>query len=185
MAIPLAFLLVLTSLGQQPKPRLDLTSGLTFIVLQVDAQSTSTSQKMKSVFYVSTKYGFRFLLPESWKGYSIIIGKWEGGDGRTYHPGETIPPPVTGPLITIRHPLWKEDDPRQDIPIMIITKAQWRLMEGGKLIVSAAPFPPSELGRNMKYVFGLPPRFTIAAITGSEEVGELIQHHPSRPLHVN
>src|SRR5947209_7001483 len=85
MAILLAFLLVLTSLGPQPKPRLDLRSGLTFIVLQVDAQSTSTSQKMKSVFYVSTKYGFRFLLPDSWKGYSIIIGKWEGGEW-TYLP---------------------------------------------------------------------------------------------------
>ena len=185
MAIPVAFLMVLTSLGQQPKPRFDLPSALTPVVPQVDTQSTSTSQKMKSVFYLSKKYGLRFLLPESWKGYSIIIGKWEGGDGRTYQPGETIPPPVTGPLITIRHPLWRQADPRQDIPIMIITKAQRRLMEGGKLIVSAAPFRPSELGRNRKYVFGLLPRFTIAAITGSEEVGELMQHHPLRPLPVN
>jgi hypothetical protein len=144
--------------------------------------ATHASQKTKSAVYTNVKYGFRFVLPESWRGYSIVVSEWEGGDGRAYGPDDAVPPIVKGPLITVRHPLWTDEDPRQDIPIMIITKAQWRLIEEGKLSVSAAPFGPSELGRNMKYVFGLPPRFNYALITGWEEINEIIQHHPLRPL---
>ena len=93
-----------------------------------------------------------------------------------------MPPPVKGPLISIRHPLSTETDPRQDIPIMIFTKAQWHMVEDGKLIVSAAPIGPSELGRNLNYVFALPPRFNYALITGWQEIDEIIQRHPLRPL---
>ena len=89
---------------------------------------------------------------------------------------------MKGPLISIRHPLWTEADPRQDIPIMIFTKAQWRLIEEGKLIVSAAPIRPSEPGRNIKYVFALPPRFNYAFIAGWQEVDDIIQRHPLRTL---
>lgn len=106
MAIICAFLVVLSSLGQQP----------------VRPPSSHHSQKMKSVGYL--KYGFRFSLPESWRGYSIAVSDWGGGDGRSYGPGDPAPPIVNGPLISIRHPLWTEADPRQDIPIMIFTKAQ-------------------------------------------------------------
>jgi hypothetical protein len=61
-----------------------------------------------------------------------------------------MPPPEKGPFIIIRHPLWTESNPRQDIPIMIFTKAQWKLDEANKLIVSAVPIGPGELGRNSK-----------------------------------
>jgi hypothetical protein len=89
-----------------------------------------------------------------------------------------MPPPEKGPLILIGHPLSTKDNPRQHIPIMIFTKAQWQLVEEDKLIVSAAPVGPSELGRNSKYVFALPPRFDYADIDGRQEVGEILQHHP-------
>ena len=46
----------------------------------------------------------------------------------------------------------------QDIPILVFTSAQWRAIENGEFKVSA-PIGPSELGRNRKYVFALPPRF--------------------------
>jgi hypothetical protein len=157
------------------------TSTNLTVMLQNQAER-ATPDSHKSAVYTNKKYSFRFFLPESWRGYSIVAGEWEGGDGRSYEPGEAIPPPVKGPLISIRHPLWTESDPRQDIPVMIFTKAQWRLIEGGKLIVSAAPIGPGELGRNLKYVFALPPRFDIAPMTGSEEVGKMIQHHPLRPF---
>jgi hypothetical protein len=157
-------------------------TALTLSQQAVSPPATHASQTTKSVVYTNKKYGFRFFLPESWRGYSIVLSQWEGGDGRAYGPGDPVPPIVKGPLVTIRHPLWTEADPRQDIPIMIITRAQWRLMEDGKLIVSAAPFGPSELGRNMKYVFGLPPRFNYALISGWEEINEIIQRHPLRLL---
>src|SRR4029077_19143920 len=140
------------------------------------------SSKMKSVVYINKRYGFRFVLPESWKGYSINVSEWEGGNGRTFQPGEVMPPPVKGPLISIGHPLSTESNPRQNIPIMVFTKAQWQLAEEDKLIVSAAPVGPNELGRNAKYVFAMPPRFNYALLTGWEEVSEIVQHHPLRPF---
>jgi hypothetical protein len=133
---------------------------------------------MKSIVYENRKYGFRFSLPETWRGYSVSVSEWEGGDGRTYQRGEVMPPPKKGPLITIRHPLSTDSNPRQDIMIMVFTKAQWKLVEEDKIILSAAPVGPKELGRNAKFVFALPPRFNGAGIEGWQEVGEIIQNHP-------
>lgn len=75
----------------------------------------------------------------------------------------------------IRHPKWTADAPRQDIPIMVFTLDQWDQIINEKIAVSAAPLPPSELGRNSKYVFALPARYNFAFITGYEEVDQIIQ----------
>jgi hypothetical protein len=111
---------------------------------------------------------------------SISIGasEWQGGDGRTYRPDEEMPPLEKGPLIAIWDPRSTENNPRQNIPIMVFTTRQWHLVEEGKLIVSAAPVGPAELGRNARYVFALPLRFNYALIDGWEEVDEIIQSHP-------
>jgi hypothetical protein len=85
-----------------------------------------------------------------------------------------------GPILTIRHPLWTKDNPREDIPIMVFTLAQWDLVQKEQLIVSAAPFPPTELGRNNRYVFALPPRYDDDELTGYEEVESIMR---SSPLH--
>ncbi len=141
-------------------------------------RTTRSTKKTKSVVYTNKKYGFRFSLPKSWTGYSISIVEWEAGDGGTYQSHEDVPPPQKGPLISIGHPRSTEANPRQNISIMVFTKAQWQLVEEDKLIVSAAPIGPGELGRNAKYVFALPPRFNYALIEGWEEVNEIIQNHP-------
>jgi hypothetical protein len=153
------------------------------VMLQSQAErSTRNSHKTKPVVYTNKKYRFRLSLPESWRGYSIVVSEWEGGDGRTYQRGEVMPPPEKGPFISIVHPLSTEAEPRADIQIMIFTHAQWDLIEDGKLIVSAAPVGPSEMGRNAKYIFALPPRFNYALLPGWEEVDEIIQHHPLHPF---
>ena len=145
-------------------------------------RTTPSVPKMKPVVYLNKKYGFRFLLPMGWRGYSISVSEWEGGDGGTYQPGDIIPPSEKGPLISIGHPLSTESNPRQNIPIMVFTKAQWQLVEENKLILSAGPTGPSELGRNAKYVFALPPRYNYALPTGYEEVDEIVGHHALRPF---
>lgn len=47
--------------------------------------------------------------------------------------------------ILIRHPKWTVEDPRQDIPIMIFTIAQWNKLAKEEFAVSAAPIGPVEL----------------------------------------
>ncbi len=109
-------------------------------------------------------------------------GKWEGGDGGSYEYDKQPPPLAKGPIISIRHPLSTNENPRQDIPIMVFTMAQWRLVEEDKMILSAAPVGPGELGRDEKYVFALPARFNYADVDGREEVDDIISSHPLRPF---
>jgi hypothetical protein len=80
-----------------------------------------------------------------------------------------------GPLILIRHPLWTEKNPRQDIPVMVFTINQWTNMQNDAFHIGAAPINPSELGRNDNYVFALPARYNFAYQTGFEEVDQLIR----------
>ena len=125
--------------------------------------------------YVNTQYGFNFSLPESWKGYTIVSGKWEGLaiGGQN---GEVVV--ETGPLISIRHPQWTTQSPRQDIPIMIFTISQWNSLQQEKFHIGAAPIGPSELGRNSSYVFALPARYNYSFPVGYEDVEDILKGNP-------
>lgn len=151
----------------------DMPSAIECIIVKGAYQQTG------AITYKNTQYGFEFKLPSSWKGYSIITDKWEG----TPIGGET--PAETGPLISIRHPLWTQENPRQDIPIMVFTIAQWNALQSEKFHIGAAPIGPSELGRNSLYVFALPARYNYAFLTGFEAVEKIISGKPLRPIEVS
>lgn len=126
--------------------------------------------------YTNDQYGFRFSLPGTWEGYSIITDTWAGFPPGDEEAGET------GPLISIRHPLWTEDIPRQDIPIMIFNMEQWEALQAGVFHIGAAPVGPSELGRNDDYVFALPARYNFAFPPGYEEVDDILKGDPLEPV---
>jgi hypothetical protein len=139
------------------------------------AQKTSAEPAADGIEYSNTKYGFSFSLPEGWKGYTIVIDRWEGNDrekGAVDH----------GPVVRIRHPEWTKESPRQDIPIMVFTLAQWDSIEQGNFVFSAAPVRPLELGRNKKYVFALSPSFDNGDVAGGKEVNQILRHGPLHPL---
>jgi heme/copper-type cytochrome/quinol oxidase subunit 2 len=138
------------------------------------AQTQTEPIQSDTITYTNNQYGFNFVLPSSWKGYSIVSTNWQG------NMIDTLNQTIRGPEILIRHPLWSVLSPRQDIPIMIFTLDQWNLIQAEKLSVSAAPIPPSEFGRNANYVFALPARYNFAYPTGYEEVDQIIQ---GKPLH--
>jgi hypothetical protein len=147
------------------------------ILQPIVARQTTGSPPLatKGLVYINKQYGFRFFLPKSWKGYSIVVSDW---NGRIID--SNLEQSEKGPAISIRHPLWTKENPRQDIPIMVFTLAQWQLVEKEKMAVGAAPIGPSELGRNTKYVFALPARYNFAYLPGWEEVDEILQHKPLR-----
>ena len=125
----------------------------------------------RELIYTNRQYGFKLSLPEGWRGYSVLVQTWEGylfsdTGGKT---------DATGPLIIVRHPNWTAETPRQDIPIMVITPAQWRLIDGGKLAVSAAGVGPGLLGHNAKYYFAVPARYNYAFPSGWEEVVHILR----------
>jgi hypothetical protein len=114
--------------------------------------------------YVNRSYGFAVSLPSSWRGFSEELESW---DGQGLEDGED----EIGPQILVRHPLWTKANPRQDVPVMIFTIKQWEDMtENEAFHIGAAPMNPSELGRNSRFVFGLPARYNYAFSEGYEEV---------------
>ncbi len=136
-----------------------------------------TQTPVALVEYKNTEYGFVITLPSSWKGYSSISNTW-----KAYSPNKPQGsiPDETGPLLSVRHPLWSETTPRQDIPVMVFTLLQWNLITQDKIHVGAAPINPSELARNTKYVFALPARYNFAYPVGYEEVETILQTKPIR-----
>jgi len=126
--------------------------------------------------YKNSQYGFTFTLPDTWKGYTIVSEKWEG----LAIGSQEIT--ATGPVLSIRHPQWTKENPRQDIPIMIFTLAQWQDLQQEKFHIGAAPMGPSELGRSEKFVFALPARYNYAFPTGYEEVENILAAKPLKPI---
>lgn len=144
-----------------------------------EAQDHSASQKtvpQAGVQYVNKDYGFRFALPDSWKDYKVVADNWSGRDDSSNGATEK------GPIVVLRNPKWAKDHPTQDIPIMVFTMAQWKKIDNEEMSVSAAPVGPSELGRNSKFVFALPPRYDFGDGEAKEEVYAILNGHPLQPL---
>lgn len=134
----------------------------------VNTPSTTT------INYQNTQYNFNFTLPASWTGYSIVNTTWTGMKSGAQ--GETAA--ATGPIISIRNPLWTVAVPRQDIPIMVFTIKQWNSLQNDEFHIGAAPIGPSELDRNNTFVFALPARYNFAFPVGYEEVDTILQGKP-------
>ena len=137
-----------------------------------------TSIEAGTIEYRNADYGFVIDLPSSWQGYSIINGEWKG-----YHyiegKGDTVI--ARGLLLKVRHPEWTEQNPRQDIPIMVFTPEQWENPSspkdaGKSFVLGAAGVGPMGLGKNSKYVFALPARYNATYLPGWEEVDQIIRN---------
>lgn len=146
----------------------------------VSNAAKNTSSAVSGVVYKNTQYGFTFSLPDSWKGYKIISGQWQGTQNNQA---------VTGPEIIIRSPKWTDANKYQDIPIMVFTADQWSKVvkgpsegPGENLYIGAAPIGPTELGHNAKYTFALPARYDFSGDTGVEEVHDIISKNPLQPI---
>lgn len=142
-----------------------------------DGQVEAPEQRPDSgtIVYKNDEFGFSFSLPASWKGYQIITSQWEG---HALDSSGSAVPAAAGPMLSIRHPRWTAQNPRQDIPIMIFTPEQWTALQTDAFHIGAAPINPSELGRTSKYVFTLPARYNYAFPEGYEEVERILAGHP-------
>ena len=131
---------------------------------------------VKEIIYTNNEYGFKITLPSTWAGYGVLDGKREVRDVST---GAVV---SVAPTISIRHPLWTKQIPRQDIPVDIYTLSEWAGIKAEKYSVGAAPIPPSELARNAQYVFALPARYNFAYLEGYKEVEEILINKPVAAL---
>jgi hypothetical protein len=149
------------------------TAAQTIVETTADTVEPIAAPSLDGKFiYKNTQYGFSFSLPDSWEGYSIITGKWEG------NPVGSDTVTEQGPIISIRNPNWTQENPYQDIPIMVFTLSQWDLLQQEKFHIGAAPIGPTELGRNAEYVLALPARYNFSFPTGYEEVEKILEGNP-------
>jgi hypothetical protein len=129
--------------------------------------------------YHNQEYGLTFFLPASWQGYSVLARQWEG---TSYLPGkDTTAVTAHGPMIVLRHPQWRADDPYQDIFIMVFTLNQWNSDKQGRFCIGAGGFE-QELWHNQKYVFGMPSR-SADDLKGWREVLHIVdQNHAANKM---
>ena len=154
-----------------------LAVAVLLAVVGVQAQEATAKPSGATIKYRNEQFGFCVTLPESWKGYSIVTDEWSGFNNNGPQGYQIV---QHGPLISIRHPLWTQEKPRQDIPIMVFTRGQWDALQKDEFHIGAAPIGPSELGRTHKYVLALPARYNFAYPDGVEEVDQIIQSKPLR-----
>lgn len=173
-----------TSAGQDTANAAD-KRPITLEVKKVDAKWLISSVVMAdyevgdSILYRNRDYGFAFTLPISWKGYTIISEEWQGRSLEGSTSGQVT---ETGPKLFIRNPNWTKENPMEDIPIMVFTKAQWDKVQQEKISLGAAPIGPTELGKNSTYVFALPARYNFDSLTGYKEVEQILEENPLKPF---
>lgn len=145
-------------------------AGLWYWQNQQDAYvaAPTYTPRATAVEYRDTQYGFYISLPDSWSGYTVLNSQWTGRDVAT---GKII---AQGPIITLRHPLWTAAAPREDMPVMVFTPAQWALVKAENMSLGAAPIQPSLLGQNSQYILALSARYNYDFKTGYEEVDQLV-----------
>lgn len=153
--------------------------NVVFVILMLSAsgparQAPSHNEKPdaavahpKTIEYKNIDYGFSLTLPESWKGYRVLWSEWVGVVQRD---DGGVARELRGPQLRIRHPQWTREHPREDMPIMIFTIDEWN--QGP--VVSPAPFGPTEIGRNKRYVFAVPPRWDYDFSEGWEEAEKIL-----------
>jgi hypothetical protein len=108
------------------------------------------------ILYHNTQYKFTFSLPTNWHGYSVLVQQW---NGQTYLPDTDKEVEADhGPVIVLRNPQWKPDDPCQDIPILVFTRRQWRAQHEGQFSIYAGGVE-YEISHNAKYVVAIWSRF--------------------------
>jgi hypothetical protein len=134
----------------------------------------NTAPCQKPVAYQNVDYGFTFTLPESWRGYTVLMQKWEGSDYIPAHDRAEVM--AHGPLIVLRHPQWTSENPRQDILIDVFTRNQWDGLHTGRFEVGVGGYE-KEIAHNEKYVFAVSSRFDWGELKGWEETEKIVEHN--------
>jgi len=122
--------------------------------------------------YHNTEYNFTFSLPPDWQGYSVLTQQWSG---QTYSPAtDKTVETAHGPIIVLRHPQWKADDPCQDIPILVFTRTQWKADHEGQFSIYGAGYE-YEISHNSKYVIAVWNHFSEGkSIKGAKEAEGIV-----------
>jgi hypothetical protein len=164
-------------MGWKPMPRgvILFASAIMFLVTGgCGGASLAGDPSNDDIVYHNARYGLTFSLPATWRGYSVIQDEWDSAE---YSPGEDKNVATGhGPMIIFRHPQWKRDQPRQDIPILVFTRRQWEADQGEAPIYAGGV--EYEIAHNTKYVFAIYSRFDAAdEVEGVAEAEQILKRN--------
>jgi hypothetical protein len=142
-------------------------------VTGIPSLAAPTPPFVAPVLYHNVQYDFTFSLPASWRGYTVLSDQW---DLEPYVPAlDKDMVTEHGPIIILRHPLWKPGAPTQDIPIDVFTRRQWDQSDGEGVDACGLEY---EIAHNSKYVFSVWSRFnTDASVQGWKEADTIVQRN--------
>jgi hypothetical protein len=154
-------------------------TGVYIYSVKIDAVSPQNTVPTATVGveYVNSEYGFTFSLPETWRGYTVVKNAWNGE-------AMAQNTPQKGPKLLMRNPKWTADFPYEDIPVLVFTISQWESYVAEGFSISPAPIPATELARNNKYVFALPPRWNYDYSKGYEEADSIVKSEPLKAFNI-
>lgn len=156
-----------------------LSGAFYFVFLKDGALGSTTGGVNNSALtYSNTEYGFTFALPETWKGYSVVPERWSGSIIKVGTASES------GPRLLIRNPKWTAIKHYEDIPVLVFTIKQWDSYLAENFAVSAAPILATELARNNKFVFALPPRWNYDYSEGHVEAESIVNSNPLKGFNI-
>jgi len=122
------------------------------------------------LLYYNAQYDFKFWLPVGWHGHSVLNQQWEAD---THSPGVV----ERGPVVVLRHRLWKAEDPYQDIPVLVFSRHQWEGMHKGSFFVGAGGLW-EEISHNSDYVFAISSRFNANdVVKGWKETSNAVERN--------
>src|SRR6185437_6865362 len=132
-----------------------------------------------ATIYQNDLYGLTFHLPSDWTGYTVLHDRWQA-----YEYDDKLDRDVlagTGPILILRHPIWRTDHRRQDIPILVFTTEQWQADVPERIYAGGTIY---ELCRNKRYVCGIYSRFAAAdGIAGAQSAEKAaMQNLPKQML---
>jgi len=133
----------------------------------VSAEPEPVTASRRFTEYRNDLFGFIMRLPEDWRGHQVVTRQWEGENrigGKN----------ISGPELLLRHPEWTQQEPWEDVVVMVFTHAEWLAVQAGDYAVNAAPATPAMLGRNRRYVFALPARHNHTYAMGWEEIARVL-----------
>ncbi len=159
------------------KPFLSILAAAAWLVAGCTSPPAPGQPSALPLRYHQAQYGFTFLLPAGWRGYSVSIQQWHS---ETASPAaDKLVPASRGQIIRLQHPQATAGVPYQDIPILVFTRAQWDALHQGKLWPSlyAGGFM-DELWHNQQYVFAISSRYNADdSVSGWQEAAEIVERN--------
>jgi hypothetical protein len=141
---------------------------------------TDRARPEPAITFRGAKFDLTVSLPEDWRGYSVLAERWESSKYDPKSDRDMVT--ARGPILVLRDPRWKSSTPRQDIPILVFTRAQWQAGDDEGIYAGGVIY---EIAHNARYVFARYSRFSADdSVPGAGEAERILDENAAVNPHL-